>query len=215
MELRDWIVGDLESLRMRLANGVVGIIPPERLTERVDGGGIAPVYVLWHAARHQDVAVNGVLRGTAPVLDLWADRVGIDADTWRGLAEAEDQDLVQTLDPEAVAGYALDVIDHTAAWAADADLAVLDTTEDVLQVTRVSGTAPPGRVLQVWAHGDDQPAISVGLFGDGETARLPLPPELRNVEGTFTMGISEEPPGGSLLDGPSGQVLGNGEIRGL
>ena len=97
MELRDWIVGDLESLRMRLANGVVGIIPPERLTERVDGGGIAPVYVLWHAARHQDVAVNGVLRGTAPVLDLWADRVGIDADTWRGLAEAEDQDLVQTL----------------------------------------------------------------------------------------------------------------------
>ena len=94
-------------------------------------------------------------------------------------------------------------------------LAVLDTTEDVLQVTRVSGTAPPGRVLQVWAHGDDQPAISVGLFGDGETARLPLPPELRNVEGTFTMGISEEPPGGSLLDGPSGQVLGNGEIRGL
>ena len=140
MELRDWIVGDLESLRMRLANGVVGIIPPERLTERVDGGGIAPVYVLWHAARHQDVAVNGVLRGTAPVLDLWADRVGIDADTWRGLAEAEDQDLVQTLDPEAVAGYALDVIDHTAAWAADADLAVLDTTPDSAAALQRIGT---------------------------------------------------------------------------
>lgn len=94
-------------------------------------------------------------------------------------------------------------------------LAVLDEAEGVLQVTRISGEAPAGRVLQVWAHGDDQPAISVGLFGDGETARLVLPDNLRGIEGTFTMGISEEPPGGSQQDGPSGEVLGQGEIRGL
>lgn len=94
-------------------------------------------------------------------------------------------------------------------------LAVLDEGEGVLQVTRVAGDAPQGRVLQVWAHGPDQPAMSVGLFGDGQTARLELPPELRGVTGTFSMGISEEPPGGSLLDGPSGTVMGRGEIRGL
>ena len=94
-------------------------------------------------------------------------------------------------------------------------LAVLDEAEGVLQVTRISGTAPEGRVLQVWAHGDDQPAISVGLFGAGETARLELPDTLRGIEGTFTMGISEEPPGGSQQGGPSGEVLGLGEIRGL
>ncbi|WP_428927668.1 anti-sigma factor [Marinibacterium sp. SX1] len=94
-------------------------------------------------------------------------------------------------------------------------LAVLDATEGVLQVTRISGQAPEGRVLQVWAHGDDQPAISVGLFGTGETARLPLPAALRGITGTFTMGISEEPPGGSTQDGPSGEVLGLGEIGGL
>ncbi|MBB93741.1 MAG: hypothetical protein CML68_03930 [Rhodobacteraceae bacterium] len=94
-------------------------------------------------------------------------------------------------------------------------LAVLDEDEGVLQVTRISGTAPAGRVLQVWAHGDDQPAISVGLFGDGDTARLPLPPELRRVTGNFTMGMSEEPPGGSQQDGPSGQVMGRGVIAGL
>ena len=92
---------------------------------------------------------------------------------------------------------------------------MLDEAEGVLQVTRISGTAPEGRVLQVWAHGDDQPAISVGLFGAGETARLELPDTLRGIEGTFTMGISEEPPGGSQQGGPSGEVLGLGEIRGL
>ncbi|QEW18441.1 putative anti-sigmaE protein [Marinibacterium anthonyi] len=92
-------------------------------------------------------------------------------------------------------------------------LAVLDEGAGVLQVTRVAGDAPSGRVLQVWAHGPDQPAVSVGLFGDGDTARLHLPLALRGVQGTFTMGISEEPPGGSQQDGPSGNVMGRGEIR--
>ena len=140
MELRDWIAADVGSLWMRLNNGVISLIPPERMAERVDGGGIAPIYVLWHAARHQDVAVNGVLRGTTPGLDGWADRVGIDGDTWRGLAEAEDQELVETLDPEAVAAYALAVIDETAAWVADGDLSVLDTTPDSAAALRAIGT---------------------------------------------------------------------------
>lgn len=157
MELRAWIAADLASLRQRLAGGVLGIIPAERLTERVDGGGIAPVYVLWHAARHQDVAVNGVLRGAAPVLDDWADRVGIDADTWRGLAEAEDQDLVSVLDPEAVAGYALAVIDSTASWVADGDLGVLDTTPDSAAALAAIGT-PEDRFDWLYGMWTDKPA---------------------------------------------------------
>ncbi len=39
------------------------------MAEQVDGGGVAPVYVAWHTARHQDLAVNGVLRGVDEVLD--------------------------------------------------------------------------------------------------------------------------------------------------
>ena len=54
--LRDWIVADLRSVRDRLARGVVDAIPAERWHERVDGGGIAPVSVAWHVARHHDVA---------------------------------------------------------------------------------------------------------------------------------------------------------------
>ena len=41
-----------------------------------------------------DVAIDGVLRQRAPVLDDWIDRVGIASDTWRGLAEGQDHQLV-------------------------------------------------------------------------------------------------------------------------
>ena len=126
MDLRTWISDDLASLRNRLDGGVLSVIPHDRRTERVDSGGIAPVYVLWHTARHQDVAVNRVLAGTAEVVEDWTDRLGVDTDLWRGLAEAEDTEMVDLLDPEAVDGYALAVIDHTAAWVADADLEGLD-----------------------------------------------------------------------------------------
>ena len=131
MDLRNWITEDLASLRNRLANGVLSIIPPDRMNERVDGGGIAPVYVAWHTARHHDLSVNGVLRGRAEVLDGWMTRVGIDGDTWRGLAEAEDTELVDELDPEAVCGYLLATIDETLSWVQDeADLSVLGTVPD-------------------------------------------------------------------------------------
>jgi hypothetical protein len=130
MDLRSWIVEDLSSLRNRLANGVYSIIPADRMTERVDGGGIAPVYVSWHVARHQDVAVNGVLRGTGEVVDEWTSRVGVDADLWRGLAEAEDLDLVPELDPEAVGDYYLAVIDETRDWVSSGDLGLLDGVPD-------------------------------------------------------------------------------------
>jgi len=150
MELRTWIISDLDSLGNRLANGILSVVPPERMTERVDGGGVAPVYMVWHTARHHDVAVNGVLRGATPVLDGWADRIGVDGDTWRGLAEAEDLDLVPLLDPEAVNGYLLDVINSTRSWVVDGDLSVLDTTPDASAVLDDIGT-PADRFD--WLHG--------------------------------------------------------------
>jgi hypothetical protein len=139
VDLRTWISDDIGSLRNRLDGGVLSVIPHDRRTERVDGGGIAPIYVLWHMARHQDVAVNRVLAHTDEVVEAWTDRLGVDTDLWRGLAEAEDGDLVEILDPEAVDGYMLAVLDRSAAWLADADLGDLDATAETDEALRGLG----------------------------------------------------------------------------
>lgn len=118
MELSDWIGGDVASLRQRVVSGFINVVPSERWREQVDGGGVAPVYVLWHTARHHDVAINGVLRRRAPVLDEWMDRVGISSDTWRGLAEGQDHELVDQLDPHMVGQYFVAVLDESLAWLA-------------------------------------------------------------------------------------------------
>ncbi|RMH78621.1 MAG: hypothetical protein D6683_07380 [Actinomyces sp.] len=156
MDLRTWLVDEAHDLRRRLEGAVIAHLPPEEMTERVDGGGVAPVYVLWHLARHHDVAVNAVLRGEAEVLDAHADRVGIATDTWRGLAEAQDDEIVARLDPAGVAAYTLAVCDATAAWLADTPLDVLDTVPDPAAVLDALGT-PRDRfswLYDMWAGRD-------------------------------------------------------------
>lgn len=94
-------------------------------------------------------------------------------------------------------------------------VALVDKAQDEVFLTRTAGAAPAGRILQVWAHGPDEPAQSVGLWPDGESVTLPLPPEIAAVRGTLTLGISEEPPGGSPTGRPSGRVFGTVDIPGV
>lgn len=91
-------------------------------------------------------------------------------------------------------------------------VAVVDKTHNEVILTRTAGSAPEGRILQVWAHGPDEPAQSVGLWPQGESVRLPLPPNIAAVRGTLTLGVSEEPPGGSSSGSPSGRVFGTVDI---
>lgn len=92
---------------------------------------------------------------------------------------------------------------------------LVDKSRDEVILTRTRGSAPEGRILQVWAHGPDEPAQPVGLWPDGESVRLPLPPEIAAVRGTLTLGVSEEPPGGSPTGRPSGRVFGTADIPGV
>lgn len=94
-------------------------------------------------------------------------------------------------------------------------VALVDMRRDQIVLTRTEGAAPAGRILQVWAHGPDAPAESVGLWPDGETVRLALPPRIAAVNGVLTIGVSEEPPGGSPTGSPSGRVFGTVDIPGV
>jgi len=91
-------------------------------------------------------------------------------------------------------------------------VAIVDKTANEVTLTRTAGAAPAGRILQVWAHGPDAPAQSVGLWPEGDTVRLTLPPEISVVTGVLTLGVSEEPPGGSRTGSPSGRVFGTVDI---
>jgi hypothetical protein len=156
VDLRAWILGDLRSLRDRLTGGVLDRVPASRRTERVDGGGVAPAYILWHLARHHDVAVNGVLRGADEVVHDWTGRVGIDGDLWRGLAEGEDEDLVSRIDADAVGQYTLAVIEATAAWMESPALPELDAVPDSAAALRRLGT-PEDRFEWLYAMWDGKP----------------------------------------------------------
>lgn len=94
-------------------------------------------------------------------------------------------------------------------------VAVVDKSTDEIVLSRTAGAAPEGRILQVWAHGEGAPAESVGLWPAGDTIRLPMPETIASVEGVLTLGVSEEPPGGSLTGSPSGRVFGTVDIPGV
>ena len=91
-------------------------------------------------------------------------------------------------------------------------VAVVDKTTNEVFLTRTAGEPPAGRILQVWAHGPDAPAMSVGLWPEGDSVRLDLPPTIAAVQGVLTLGVSEEPPGGSVTGSPSGRVFGTVDI---
>ncbi len=109
-----------------MAGGFITTVAAEHWRQPVDGGGVPAVYVAWHAARHHDLAVNRVIRRQGEVLDEWTDRLELNGDTWRGLAEAEDHELVQQLDPETVGRYLLAVLDHSIDWMTTSELPDLD-----------------------------------------------------------------------------------------
>ena len=169
MNLRSWIIADLESLRRRLVEGVLTMIPHERRAERVDGGGIAPTYILWHLTRHHDVAVNRIVRGVDEVVDSWTDRLGMSEDLWRGLAEGEDNEVVDIVDPEVVDAYALAVVDATMSWIDSADLALLDSRPDTGSALHALGV-PEERFGWLYDMWQGQPAsFFLGWEGIGHS----------------------------------------------
>lgn len=105
---------------------------------------------------------------------------------------------------------------YTAEIVSDADdfrvVAVVDKLTNEVTLTRTAGAAPEGRILQVWAHGPGEPAESVGLWPVGDTVRLEMPANIASVDDILTIGVSEEPPGGSPTGSPSGRVFGTVDI---
>ena len=117
MDLHQWIVADLASIRTRLFEGVLGIVPSARWAEQVDGGGGTLSGLVLHLARHHDLAVNTVIRGEQPVFTAHLEALGLaGAGPAIGISEAEDRSHTAHIPPAALLAYANAVFDTTATW---------------------------------------------------------------------------------------------------
>ena len=86
-------------------------------------------------------------------------------------------------------------------------LAVLDPVRGDVAINRVSGTARPGRSLELWAIVPDEAPVSLGVLPTIAKARVALPEALALRASEITLAISDEPAGGSQTGAPTGDVL--------
>jgi hypothetical protein len=119
MDLPTWIRMQHDDVCGRLRSQVLSRVPRARWNDRPgpDSGSVA--WVLWHVTRHQDVALNAVVRGADDVLsgDRWRAELGVAAFApGTGLSEGDDVDAAAALSLDAIDAYAEAVWATTAAW---------------------------------------------------------------------------------------------------
>jgi hypothetical protein len=145
VNLTQLLLAQHEDVTARITNQVLGRVPIERRDERPCAGSSSIAWLLWHAVRHQDVAINAVVRGIEEVLqrDGRAARVGaVSFVDGTGLAEADDRDAAAALDGAELADYAAAVWAETAAWLATVTEAELDRVPDAAAGLRRAGVDP-------------------------------------------------------------------------
>jgi hypothetical protein len=126
MELRDWILNDLDAVAARFDGAVLAHVPVARWRDQ-PGGGSSVAALVFHTAWHADLALNTAVLGEPPRLDTWRNPLGVaDRPPYAGLGETEDPTLTALLNLEALMAYAADVHAATVAWVESADLDTLD-----------------------------------------------------------------------------------------
>jgi anti-sigma-K factor RskA len=91
--------------------------------------------------------------------------------------------------------------------------AQFDPARDRLEITRLSGASPQGRVHELWLIAEGAPApVSLGVLPDDGRATLVLPETLAAAMTGGTLAVSDEPPGGSPTGQPTGAVLALGTL---
>lgn len=85
-----------------------------------------------------------------------------------------------------------------------------------LELTRETGAARPGRVLELWliAEGADVP-VSLGVLPAETETRIEVAPDIAERIAGGLLAISDEPPGGSPTGAPTGEVLAVGPVTSI
>lgn len=131
MNVHTWIVCDLDSVRGKLHDSVLSVVPRQRFVEQADDGGSSIAHLLLHVARHQDLAVTTAIRNHPPLFVARRAALGLDdAHPSVGLAEREDRAVSTSLHLDALLQYVDEVFTTTRRWLDDVDSMALDTVPD-------------------------------------------------------------------------------------
>lgn len=133
MDLRTWLLDSHADLRSKLTGAVVRQVPAERWAEQADGGGSSITWLLFHLARHHDLALTTAVRDHEPLFVEHRTALGLDGSApGAGLTEREDHALSLAVDPDALVAYVDAVFDASRHWLDHLSVMALDITPDVL-----------------------------------------------------------------------------------
>lgn len=131
MELLTYLSADLAAVRTKLFASVVDLVPAERWTEQVDGGGSSITHLLLHLARHQDLAVQCAVLDRVPLFFDHREALCLDGTPPSvGLAEREDPAVAEAVDPGALIDYVAAVFDGSEHWLGRVANMALDSIPD-------------------------------------------------------------------------------------
>lgn len=160
MDAIDFFLVRYTQIHRAFADETVGRLTDAQLRGRPGPGVNTPAWLLWHAARIEDVGVNGLVAGGPQVLaDGWLERLQVGRrDVGTGMSDAEVDALSADIDRAALAGYWDAVTRRTLEVVASLRGADLDTIVPAEHVKRVSfegGAVAPGAewLAGFWADG--------------------------------------------------------------
>lgn len=127
VDLHAWMIADLASMRSKLFDSVIRMVPTSAWHEQADGGGSTITGLLLHLARHQDLAVNAVIRNHEPLFVEHREALGLAGfGPAVGLPEREQRDATALVAPMPLQEYVTAVFDRTAEWLAPLGSLALD-----------------------------------------------------------------------------------------
>ena len=131
MDVHTWIGSDLDSVRGKLSDSVLSVVPRQRWVEQVDNGGSSITHLLLHIARHQDLAVTTAIRDHVPLYVAHRVELGLDdAASSAGLPEREDPAISAVVPTDSLLAYVDAVFEATSSWLAGLGTMALDTVAE-------------------------------------------------------------------------------------
>lgn len=92
-------------------------------------------------------------------------------------------------------------------------LAIVEAGGTEVGLRRIAGTAPEGRVLELWAILPEQAPLSLGVLPQTDVMRIALPAVLAGQLGQVTLAITDEPAGGAPDGSPTGDIRAVGALE--